>query len=232
MSHICTILPPHILHHVAQSQDNGATTQSIFADTLRMTRTIREQRALLSGGPPQQPSNRTSRSPTPDPPAARQQRSFGIVPPVVIFPSSSESEGEEDNMAVSRGLAARAIYDTLVGDAASSKGLVRTIYDMEHDSNYLNLPGDVVLIREGGKRVSKRNDKSGDPNECYEGFKDTYDFFRKVFERKSIDNKGMKLLGSVHFGVNYQNAFWDGRQMVFGDGDGRILRDFTSRPDV
>src|SRR5439155_997781 len=33
-------------------------------------------------------------------------------------------------------------------------------------------------------------------------------------------------------GQNYDNAFWDGRQMVFGDGDGIIFNSFTSSLDV
>ena len=34
-----------------------------------------------------------------------------------------------------------------------------------------------------------------------------------------MDNPGMTLVSSVHFGADeYQNAFWNGRQMVYGDG--------------
>ena len=37
---------------------------------------------------------------------------------------------------------------------------------------------------------------------------------------------------TVHFGVNYDNAFWDGSQLVFGDGDGVIFDRFTKPADV
>ena len=36
----------------------------------------------------------------------------------------------------------------------------------------------------------------------------------------------------MHFGTNYDNAFWDGTQMVFGDGDGVIFLPFTRSVDV
>jgi Zn-dependent metalloprotease len=42
----------------------------------------------------------------------------------------------------------------------------------------------------------------------------------------------MRLDGYVHFGAKYNNAFWDGRQMAFGDGDGRIFSDFTGSLSV
>ncbi|MGH6819945.1 MAG: M4 family metallopeptidase, partial [Methylocella sp.] len=40
------------------------------------------------------------------------------------------------------------------------------------------------------------------------------------------------LVSSVHYGQKYDNAFWDGRQMVYGDGDGVIFQRFTAALDV
>nr|BFE96231.1 hypothetical protein GCM10020185_67670 [Pseudomonas brassicacearum subsp. brassicacearum] len=57
-------------------------------------------------------------------------------------------------------------------------------------------------------------------------------FFWKVLGRDSIDNKGFALVGSVHYGQGYENAFWNGAQMVFGDGDGEIFQRFTRSLDV
>jgi len=48
----------------------------------------------------------------------------------------------------------------------------------------------------------------------------TYDFYKDVLGRNSIDGKGEKLLNNVHINQNYVNAFWDGTQMNYGDGDG------------
>ena len=43
--------------------------------------------------------------------------------------------------------------------------------------------------------------------------------------RDSIDNKGMALISTVHFAQGYRNAFWNGQQMVYGDGAGFPLAD-------
>ena len=47
----------------------------------------------------------------------------------------------------------------------------------------------------------------------------TYDFYKTVFNRNSIDNNGFALKSYVHYDVNYFNAFWDGQEMNYGDGD-------------
>lgn len=50
--------------------------------------------------------------------------------------------------------------------------------------------------------------------------------------RKSIDDFNMNVILNVHFGVNYGNAFWDGDEMTFGDGDGDIFTSFAQSLDV
>ncbi|NLV79497.1 MAG: peptidase M4 family protein [Rhodococcus sp.] len=67
---------------------------------------------------------------------------------------------------------------------------------------------------------------------AFDGLGTTRSFFRNVLGRDSIDGHGMRLDAFVHFGRRYANAFWDGRQMVFGDGDGRIFDDLTGSLDI
>jgi Zn-dependent metalloprotease len=57
-------------------------------------------------------------------------------------------------------------------------------------------------------------------------------FYSKVFGRNSIDGSGMTLLSSIHYGISYNNAFWNGAQMSYGDGDGAIFVDFSKGNDV
>ena len=57
-------------------------------------------------------------------------------------------------------------------------------------------------------------------------------FYKSCFGRNSVDDLGMTLASSVHYGSKYNNAFWNGSQMTFGDGDGRIFVDFTQSNDV
>ncbi|MEO7447215.1 MAG: protealysin inhibitor emfourin [Humibacillus sp.] len=68
--------------------------------------------------------------------------------------------------------------------------------------------------------------------EAYDGLGATWSLWSQAYARDSLDGKGMPLLASVHYGRNYDNAFWDGIQMVFGDGDGVIFDRFTKSLDV
>lgn len=56
-------------------------------------------------------------------------------------------------------------------------------------------------------------------------------FFQLCFNRNSIDDLGMGIISSVHFSRSYVNAFWNGAQMVYGDGDGLIFKSMTSADD-
>lgn len=99
----------------------------------------------------------------------------------------------------------------------------RTIYTA---SNTQSLPG--TLIRAEGQGAT--GDTTVD--EAYEGLGATFDFFEQVFGRNSIDDNGMRLDATVHFGNEYNNAFWNSVQMVFGDGDGVIFNRFTIALDI
>jgi|SRR6266850_434203 len=105
----------------------------------------------------------------------------------------------------------------------------RTIFDAKQGQR---LPGSKVR--------SEGQAPTGDPavDEAYEGLGHTFDLYEDVYERCSIDDEGMPLLASVHFKKGYDNAFWNSRQMVFGDGDEdlppaqRIFNRFTISLDV
>ncbi|MEK6343904.1 MAG: M4 family metallopeptidase [Curtobacterium sp.] len=75
---------------------------------------------------------------------------------------------------------------------------------------------------------------SGDPavDEAYTGLGDTHAFWLEVFDRVSIDGAGLPLDATVHYGEDYDNAYWDGSRMVFGDGDGEVFERFTIAVDV
>ncbi len=88
------------------------------------------------------------------------------------------------------------------------------------------LPG--RLVRREGQPAT--GDRAVD--EAYDGLGDTFELFGRVFARDSIDDAGMPLEATVHYGDRYDNAFWDGERMVFGDGDGEVFRGFTSSLSV
>jgi vibriolysin len=45
------------------------------------------------------------------------------------------------------------------------------------------------------------------------------DALQNWFGHNSVDDAGMKIRSRVHYGTSYANAFWDGAQLTFGDGD-------------
>jgi Zn-dependent metalloprotease len=99
----------------------------------------------------------------------------------------------------------------------------RTIFDAEHGSS---LPG--RLVRSETDAASK----DVAVNEAYDGLGATWDLYSEIFQRNSIDDRGMRLDASVHYRDQFDNAFWDGQQMVFGDGDGVIFERFTKCLEV
>ncbi|MEU7135319.1 M4 family metallopeptidase [Streptomyces sp. NPDC046261] len=99
----------------------------------------------------------------------------------------------------------------------------RTIYDAGHRET---LPG---------KKVHAEGDapaKDASVNRAHAGLGATFDLFFKAYGRRSIDDRGLPLDATVHYGEGYCNAFWDGERMVFGDGDNDTFVDFTVAVDV
>ncbi|MET8580714.1 M4 family metallopeptidase [Streptomyces collinus] len=99
----------------------------------------------------------------------------------------------------------------------------RTIYDAGHKED---LPG--TKVREEGSEVGP----DATVNRAYAGLGATFELYLKAYGRNSIDGEGLPLDASVHYGTDYDNAFWNGEQMVFGDGDNEIFLDFTIPVDV
>jgi len=101
--------------------------------------------------------------------------------------------------------------------------LRRTIYDAQTSER---LPG--TFVRAEGDAAT--NDVAVTEAYTYSG--NTYDFYKQIFGRNSVDNNGLRLDSTVHYSQQYDNAFWDGRQMIYGDGDGELFNRFTLDLDV
>jgi Zn-dependent metalloprotease len=100
----------------------------------------------------------------------------------------------------------------------------RSIFDLRHSTRLTD--GRLVRTEQGAA--------TADPsvNRAFDGLGLTRDFYNQELGRNSIDDHGMRLDGYVHRGRDYNNAFWNGQVMVFGDGDGVIFTDFTASLDV
>jgi len=58
-----------------------------------------------------------------------------------------------------------------------------------------------------------------------------YDYYKTKFARNGIDGRNSPMISTAHFGANYENAFWDGTQMAYGDG-GTRFRPLSAGIDV
>jgi len=61
---------------------------------------------------------------------------------------------------------------------------------------------------------------------------EVYDYFEDRHDRNSIDGNGMTMNLIVNFNSNFNNAFWNGQYMVFGNGDGSAFSDLAGALDV
>ncbi|MGL4177551.1 MAG: protealysin inhibitor emfourin, partial [Dermatophilaceae bacterium] len=102
-------------------------------------------------------------------------------------------------------------------------GLQRTVHD---GGGGTDLPG--TKVRGEGDPATDDQEVT----EAYDGLGATWTLWQEAYGRNSLDGNGLPLLATVHYGQNYANAFWDGTQMVFGDGDGEIFLPFTRSLDV
>ncbi|MBN3553868.1 peptidase M4 family protein [Fictibacillus nanhaiensis] len=94
--------------------------------------------------------------------------------------------------------------------------------------NRQQLPG--TLWADADNKLNATYDRAAVDAHYYAGA--TYDYYKSVFNRNSYDNKGAALKSTVHYGRNYNNAFWNGQQMVYGDGDGTTFVSLSGGLDV
>ena len=162
-----------------------------------------------------------------------------ILPPSVLHKLAESAEGDTrtavletlgldhkfrmaraEAAARTGGRTARTITFARIGGSAQ-----RTVYDQRHQES--QTPGRVA-------RAEGADPASDDAvNQAYDGLGATYEYYWTNFNRDSIDGQGMPLLGLVHYGTNYDNAFWDNAgHMFFGDGDGQALTQTAAGIDV
>ena len=121
--------------------------------------------------------------------------------------------------------------DTLMRERRASAGATAAAagdaaFTVHTAKNTTDLPGDVV--RSAGDAAS--GDEAVD--EAYTGVQATLALYSEVYGRSSYDGKGAPVVATVHYDKDYDNAFWDGTQLVVGDGDGTVFERFTKPVDV
>jgi Zn-dependent metalloprotease len=153
-----------------------------------------------------------------------------IIPPHILEEIAKRGKRNQidwalRNLAASGFVRGRRAVIGVFPTAATVGQKYRSVYD---NKNAGDEPPSGTLVR-----------KEGDPpvsdvavNEAYDAAGATYDLYHDIFGRNSVDDKGMPLASYVHFGTDYPNAFWDGSEMVYGDGDPALFERFTKCIDV
>jgi Zn-dependent metalloprotease len=106
-------------------------------------------------------------------------------------------------------------YSELEKAIKTPVGLQRAVYDAEHAEK---LPG--KLVRLEGQAATADDEVTS----VYENLGNIQQFFQSVFGRDLSHDLEGPLIATVHYDVNFNNAFWNGQQIVVGDGDGQLFK--------
>jgi Thermolysin metallopeptidase, catalytic domain/Protealysin propeptide len=225
----CSIIPPSILKHIAESGTASERSKFIANKTLSHVSAIHQARvdAHVDSDAPQNG-------------APGSHHAQAIVPPYTyqaIVDSGDTSDQAKDRTkahlktvgapkdAKTGGQAHKAL-----AKPATTKHLFREI----HDAQQTNETG-TELWHEGHVVIASDDHSAV---EVYVQLRQLFDFYYEVFGRNSINDKGFNLVASVHFdddngrNLGWDNAFWDGKRMVFSDGDAELFAFFTKNLDV
>ncbi|KAG9256921.1 uncharacterized protein F5Z01DRAFT_493474 [Emericellopsis atlantica] len=232
----CHIVPPHLLRAIANSEEVSETTRQAAKASLESRDKYSSKRKELFD---RLTRPRGYRTPQGSPSASRRR---SIIPDTLLRHLAHSSHLDDEGRA-----RAKRDLDHLtqvlqgVGTAHTSEQVPladgqknevkdrasRAVYDAENNFDEYELPG--KLVRSEGE--PNTGDEAVD--EAYKNIGTVLDLYKEHFNWMSIDNESADVISTVHFGENYENAFWDPerRQMVFGDGD-EFLNNFTGCIDV
>ncbi len=170
--------------------------------------------------------------------SARRSSIYCIIPPHMLQNIVAHGSPEQRQQALQNIIAGEALRierettpksEIALEVLTTTAGKQRVVYNAD---NGRQLPGRQVR----GEGDPPTGDAAVD--EAYDGAGATYDLYREFFDRDSIDNLGLRIVSTVHYQRGYDNAFWNGTQMVYGDGDedlpeeDRLFNRFTIAIDI
>jgi Zn-dependent metalloprotease len=158
------------------------------------------------------------------------QQTCSVIPPHIIRHAAAHSDGEtrrrlQATESATRKLAAARV-EPLVLAAVRQTPITpkrRIVYDA---CRLRQLPGRVIMTEE------EYGTRDVQAIEAFNGCGLTHNYFADVLGRDSIDDCGMCLESTVHYGRGFDNAIWNGRQMIYGDGDRMLFNRFTAAIDI
>lgn len=95
----------------------------------------------------------------------------------------------------------------------TGRGLGINTYNMNNTTNYTQTD---FTTTTSSWNLSGNDHAATD---AHWGAESTYDYYNNIHGRNSIDGVGYALNSYMHYSTNYANAYWDGTEMTYGDGD-------------
>ncbi|PJJ58426.1 thermolysin metallopeptidase-like protein [Mumia flava] len=156
----------------------------------------------------------------------------GFVPPYLLDRIAASAQSLDDPALRTR--CARTRRDDLALRAARATAGPDTALPQDVDGTKAVYSAGGSTILPGALARGDDAPPTGDAavDEAYDATSVVHETFAVVFGRDSVDGRGSPVTVTVHYGQDYDNAFWDGSQLVFGDGDGQVFGRFTDPPDV
>jgi Zn-dependent metalloprotease/PKD repeat protein len=161
-------------------------------------------------------------------PLSRQNLYVDAHTGLVIFSTDQIHTADSNGVAVTAYSGNRAI----VADYFSSQFRLREsgrgngiqTFDLNNTSNY-GAAIDFIDVDNFWNNTTNQDQYAGD---AHWGAEMTYDYFWQIHNRNSIDGNGFALKSYMHYNTNYNNAFWDGQRMTYGDGNGTTFTPLTA----
>jgi Zn-dependent metalloprotease len=117
------------------------------------------------------------------------------------------------------------VFFGLLTEQAAKEAMQMEVFDCKQKTDFSGAT--LLWSSENNQKITSVAAKN-----VIKGGKASWDFYWQLFGRNSIDNRGMLIRQYIHYDIGMDNAYWDGRRMVYGDGDGTVFKSFTSDIDI
>lgn len=113
----------------------------------------------------------------------------------------------------------------------SLKGVIDT-YDANNDTSGNGYLSAALITDPNNDNNFNDNERLKAAVDAHIFSKDIYNFFKNRFNRNSFDDNGGTIMNVVHYQENYNNAFWNGMFLTYGDGDNQTFSSLAGAFDV
>lgn len=114
----------------------------------------------------------------------------------------------------------------VLSDATRGNGIMT--YNMKKGTNYSAAVNFTDVDNNWTAAEFNNVNKDNGALDAHWGAEKTYDYWTTVHGRNSFDNAGAAIKSYVHYSSNYDNAYWNGSVMTYGDGSGTYFDILTS----